>query len=163
MSGDTRFEHALPGILEDIGAGPTPDYTELLLARTAATSQRPGWMVPERWYSMSAISERLTTAPRIPLRTIGVVALLILVLAAAVFIIGGQQRRLPLPYGPAGNGLVVYASESDIYVGDPTTRASRRITSGPQVDGLSRVHERRRRRSRSCDRRPATRCRELTS
>ena len=135
MSGDTRLEHALPGILEDIGAGPTPDYTELLLARTAATSQRPGWMVPERWYSMSAITERLTTAPRIPLRTIGVVALLILVLAAAVFIVGSQRRQLPLPYGPAGNGLVVYASESDIYVGDPTTNASRQITRGPEVDG----------------------------
>ena len=136
MSGDARFERALPGILEDLGAGPTPDYTELLLARTAATSQRPGWMVPERWYSMSAISERLTTAPRIPMRTIGVVALLILVLVAAALIVAGQRRQLPLPYGPAGNGLVVYASESDIYVGDPVTRNSRRITSGPEVDGF---------------------------
>ena len=136
MSGDTRLERTLPGILEDLGAGPTPDYTELLLARTAATSQRPGWMVPERWFSMSAISERLTAAPHIPLRTIGVVALLILVLVAAALIVAGQQRRLPLPYGPAGNGLVAYASESDIYVGDPVTHAARRITSGPAVDGF---------------------------
>ena len=135
MSRDTRLERALPRILEDIGAGPTPDYIELLLARTAATSQRPGWMVTERWYSMSAISERLTAAPRIPLRTIGVVALLILALAAAVLIVGSQRPRLPLPYGPAGNGLVIYASESDIYVGDPVTRATRRITDGPEVDG----------------------------
>ena len=81
---------------------------------------------------MSAISERLTIAPRIPLRTIGVVALLILVLVAAALIVAGQQRQLPLPYGPAGNGLMVYASESDIYVGDPTTRDSRRITRGPR-------------------------------
>ena len=102
MSGDTRLEHALPGILEDIGAGPTPDYTELLLARTAATSQRPGWMVPERWYSMSAITERLTTAPRIPLRTIGVVALLILVLAAAVFIVGSQRASAATSIRPGG-------------------------------------------------------------
>ena len=97
MNGDTRLERALPGILEDLGAGPTPDYTELILARTAAASQRPGWMVTERWFSMSAISERLTAAPRIPMRTIGVVALLILVLAAAVLIVGGQRRQLPLP------------------------------------------------------------------
>ena len=136
MSGNARFERALPEILEDLGAGPTPDYTELLLARTAATSQRPGWMIPERWYSMSAISERLTTAPRIPMRTIGVVALLILVLVAAALIVAGQRRQLPLPYGPAGNGLMVYASGSDIYVGDPATRDSRRITSGPEVDGF---------------------------
>ena len=135
MSGDTRLERALPGILEAIGAGPTPDYTESILARTAATSQRPGWMVPERWFSMSAISERLTAAPRIPLRTIGVVALLILVVLAAALIVGGRQRQLPLPYGPAGNGLVVYASESDIYVGDPVTRETRRITTGAEVDG----------------------------
>jgi len=136
MSGDIRLERALPGILEDLGAGPTPDYTELILARTEATSQRPGWMVPERWFSMSAISERLTAAPRFPTRTIGFVALLILVLAAAVFLAGSRQRQLPLPYGPAGNGLVVYASESDVYVGDPVTRVSRRITTGPEVDGF---------------------------
>ena len=133
MSGD-RLERALPGILEDLGAGPTPDYTERILARTAAASQRPGWMVPERWLSMSAISERLTAAPRLPLRTIGVVALLILALAVAVLIVGGQ-RRLPRPYGPADNGLVVYASGSDIYVGDPETREAQRITFGPEVDG----------------------------
>ena len=77
----------------------------------------------------------MTAAPRIPLRTIGVVALLILALAAAVLIVGSQQPRLPLPYGPAGNGLVIYASESDIYVGDPVTRATRQITDGPEVDG----------------------------
>jgi Tol biopolymer transport system component len=136
MSADTRLELALPGILEDLGAGPTPDYTELILARTAAASQRPAWMVPERWLSMSATTERLTAAPRLPMRTIGVVALIVLVLAAAVLIVGGQQRRLPLPYGPADNGLMVFASESDIYLGDPTTRASRRITSGPAVDGF---------------------------
>ena len=136
MSGDTRLEHALPGILEELGAGPSPDYTELILARTAAVSQRPGWMVPERWLSMSAISERLTAAPRLPMRAIGVVALLILILAAAAFIVGGQRRQLPLPYGPAGNGLVVYAADSDIYVGDPLTRAARQLTSGPEVDGF---------------------------
>jgi Tol biopolymer transport system component len=135
MSGDTQLEYALPGILEDLGAGPTPDYTELILARTAAASQRPGWMVPERWLSMSATTERLTAAPRLPMRTIGVVALLILILSAAALIVGGQQRRVPLPYGPAGNGLVVYAADSDIYVGDPLTRAARRLTSGPEVDG----------------------------
>jgi Tol biopolymer transport system component len=135
MSGDTRLERALPGILEDLGAGPTPDYTELILARTAAASQRPGWMVPERWLSMSATTERLTAAPQVPLRAIGVVALLVLILVAAVLVVGGQQRRLPLPYGPADNGLVVYASESDIYVGDAETHASRRLTNGPEVDG----------------------------
>ena len=157
MSGDTRLEHALPGILEDIGAGPTPDYTELLLARTAATSQRPGWMVPERWYSMSAISERLTTAPRIPLRTIGVVALLILVLVAAALIVAGQQRRLPLPYGPAGNGLVVYA----VRVGHLRRRPgdARDATDHGRPGRWMAIPGSRKteRRSRSCDPRPATR------
>ena len=157
MSGNARFERALPEILEDLGAGPTPDYTELLLARTAATSQRPGWMIPERWYSMSAISERFTTAPRIPMRTIGVVALLILVLVAA-----GIDRRRPTASAAASirpgrqrpHGLRVRVGHlrrrpGDAAICDGSLRA-RRWMDFPDTRRTGR-------RSRSCGPRPATR------
>ena len=49
MSGDPRIERRLPGILADLGAGAPPDYTDTILARTAATRQRPGWVFPGRW------------------------------------------------------------------------------------------------------------------
>jgi Tol biopolymer transport system component len=134
MNGDTRIERQLPLILADLGAGPTPDYTETLLARTSATSQRPGWVFPERWLPMSAITERMATAPRVPLRAAALVALLILVLAAAALYVGSQQRRLPEPFGPAANGLISYMADGDIYVADPVTGATRLLIGGPEND-----------------------------
>jgi Tol biopolymer transport system component len=135
MSSDSRIERALPSILEDLGAGPAPDYTDVLLARSAATSQRPGWAIPERWFPMYAVSERVTAAPRLPLRAIAVFALLILALMTAVLVAGNRQPQLA-PYGPAGNGMIAYDVEGDIFVGHVANGAAetRRITSGPEVD-----------------------------
>ena len=56
MNDDTRIERQLPQILTDLGAGSRPEYTEIILARTAAARQRPGWVFPERWLPMSALS-----------------------------------------------------------------------------------------------------------
>jgi hypothetical protein len=130
MSGGTRIERQLPVILADLGAGPSPDYTDSLLARTAATRQRPGWVFPERGFPMSAITERMATVPRFPMRAVIAVVLLILALLAAALYVGGQQRRLPAPFGPAGNGGIAYSDGSDIYVGDPVLGTSRLLVGG---------------------------------
>ena len=47
---------------------------------------------------------------------------------------GPQPVNLPPPSGPAGNGLVAYESEGDIYVGDPTTGETTAIVAGPNRD-----------------------------
>jgi len=39
MNDDTRIERQLPQILADLGAGSRPDYTETILARTAAAGR----------------------------------------------------------------------------------------------------------------------------
>jgi Tol biopolymer transport system component len=134
MTGDSRIERALPRILEDLGAGVTPDYVDSLLGRTAATRQRPGWTFIERWIPVSALTERMATAPRVPLRAIALVALLIIALAATAIYVGSQQRRLPAPFGPAGNGVIPYVSGGDVYVGDLATGATRLLVGGPDVD-----------------------------
>jgi Tol biopolymer transport system component len=136
MTGDARIERALPRILADLGTGPLPDYTDSILTRTAAMSQRPGWTFIERWIPMDAVSEGKAAAPRVPWRAVAVVALIILTVAiGAVLIVGSRHRELPPSYGPAANGLVVYAhGGDDIYVGDPATGQGRPITSGPEVD-----------------------------
>ena len=134
MNGDTRFERQLPEILADLGAGRSPDYTDLLLARTAGTRQRPGWVFPERWLPMSALTQRMATAPRIPMRVAVVVGLIILVIVSAVLIAGSRQRHVPPPFGPAANGIIPYSLDGDIYVGDPVTGASRLLVGGPQGD-----------------------------
>lgn len=136
MNDETRFERELPQILGDLGAGRSPDYTELLLARTAATRQRPGWVFPERWLPMSTISRRLAPAPALTWRGVAVVALLILALVTAAVYIGSQPRRLPAPFGPAANGVIPYVSGGDLFVGDPVTGTSRLLVGGPEGDAF---------------------------
>jgi dipeptidyl aminopeptidase/acylaminoacyl peptidase len=41
---------------------------------------------------------------------------------------------LPPPTGPAGNGLVAYSVDGDIYVGDRATRQTTAIVTGPEAD-----------------------------
>jgi hypothetical protein len=47
MTAESRLERNLPGILDDLSAGPAPDYFDDVFARTARTRQRPGWTFPE--------------------------------------------------------------------------------------------------------------------
>ncbi len=129
MSGDLRLERNLPGILADLGAGPAPDYTDLLLARTAGTRQRPAWVFPERWLPMDvlappAVTTRLPSARRVAL--VGSVALLIAAIVGLA-LLAGSERRLPPAFGPAGNGLVTWADGGRIIVADPVERTTQVI------------------------------------
>ena len=47
---------------------------------------------------------------------------------------GEMGQRSPPVVGPAGNGLVAYSSDGDIFVGDPLTGTSTAIVSGPSND-----------------------------
>ena len=133
MSGDPRIERRLPGILAELGAGASPDYTDTILARTAATRQRPGWVFPGRWNPMATTTGRLSAAPSIPWRVIALAALLLIgVLVTAAYI--GSQRRVPPPFGPAANGLIPYVAHGDIYLGDPVAGTSRLLVGGPEDD-----------------------------
>jgi Tol biopolymer transport system component len=129
-----RFERDLPAALEDLYLGPVPAYRNDILSLTAATRQRPGWTFPERWLPMSAITERMATAPRVPVRAVALVALLILALVAAAIYAGSQQRRLPEPFGPAGNGVVAFEVDGDIFLGDATAGTSRALVTGEDRD-----------------------------
>jgi len=135
MTTRERFDRELPEVLESLYLGPTPFYRDDILSRTAATRQRPGWAFLERWLPMSAIAERMAAAPRVPLRYVVLVALLVLALVAAAAYVG-SPRHLPAPFGPAGNGDIPYVSNGDIYVGNPTTGTSRLLVGGPAEDAL---------------------------
>jgi hypothetical protein len=43
-------------------------------------------------------------------------------------------RGLPPATGPAGNGLIAYSSDGDLYVGDPATGEASAIVTGPETD-----------------------------
>jgi dipeptidyl aminopeptidase/acylaminoacyl peptidase len=137
VSGHRSIERRLPTILADLGAGPSPEYTDSLLARTAAARQRPGWAFLERWIPMSTAYSSSVATPRIPWRVVGALALLILAIAVGALVIAGNQPRpLPAPpFGRAANGLLAYAVDGDIYTSDPVTGETRAIVSGPDDDG----------------------------
>ena len=68
-------------------------------------------------------------------RTVGVLALL-LVLLAAVLVAVGSQHRLPPPFGLAANGLITYAKDGDIHVRSAGGGSDRIVVSGPELDGV---------------------------
>ena len=127
MSTARPVESRLPEILEGISAPRTPDYFDDILGQVSRTRQRPGWSFPERWLPMTALSERVATAPRIPMRMAVVLALLLLGLVVSIVLIAGSQRpAVPAPFGVAGNGEIVFADTTGAIVagnvGDGTTK-----------------------------------------
>jgi hypothetical protein len=101
-----------------------------VLARTARTRRRPAWRIPERWTFMTALTQAIPRSP-VPWRTVGLVALLILgLVVAGLLAIGAQQRRLPPPFGVAGNGNLIYALDGQI--------VARSGPSGPVVPVFGR-------------------------
>jgi Tol biopolymer transport system component len=106
-----------------------------VLARTARTRRRPAWLIPERWIPMSALTSRLATPSRVPWRTVGLAALLIIALVVgAIVIAGSRQRALPPPFGPAANGQIAFSVDGDIVVADTPTSAPRMIIGGKTFD-----------------------------
>ena len=133
MTASTRYERNLPGILDDLSAGPAPDYLDDVFARTGRMRQRPGWTFPERWLPVADITRTRAFAPAPPWRLIAV-ALVLIALVLAALVVAGSQRKVAPPFGPARNGEIVYGSAGDLYVGDPVTGASRLLIDGPEAD-----------------------------
>ena len=150
MSARLYSEDDLTRWLETTGRTPRPEYVETLLARTARSRQRPAWRFPERWLPVDITARAPAfSGRRVPVRMLAVVALIVLAVAAATLYVG-SQRRLPAPFGPAANGLIVYAAptdpswvdktdyqrpQGDILTIDPVTGASSVLVGGPTVDG----------------------------
>jgi dipeptidyl aminopeptidase/acylaminoacyl peptidase len=135
MTTEARFERQLPTILEDLYMGPSPDYRDEVLAAATRTRQRPAWTFPGRWLPMADIATRPSIVPGLPWRAIGVALVIVALLAVAAFaIVGSRQKRLPPPFGPAGNGLLVYSSGGDIFTVDPRTGVINALITGPEED-----------------------------
>jgi Tol biopolymer transport system component len=134
MTSPTRLERTLPTILDELAAGPTPEYLDDVFARTAPMRQRPGWTFPERWLPMADITRSRAFAPAPPWRLFAFAFVVVALVALAVLAYAGAQRHVPAPFGPARNGLIPYDKNGDIYVGDPVTGQTKLIVSGPDND-----------------------------
>ena len=101
------------------------------LGQIGATRQRPGWLVPERWFSAQA-TVRLARVMRGSARL--ALAALLIAIAVAVVVIVGSQRRLPPPFGLAKPGLIVYNWAGHLFVMNADGSGRRQLTSGPNSD-----------------------------
>ncbi len=150
MSERLYTEGELTQWLETTGITPRPDYVDDLLTQTARSRQRSAWRFPERWLPMDLTARAPTiTGRQVPFRLIGLVALVVLALAVGAALFVGSQRRLPAPFGPAANGVIVYAAPTDPSWVDtpdfqrPRATSSRSIHRPALLSARRRPHRRR--------------------
>jgi Tol biopolymer transport system component len=106
-----------------------------VLARTARTRRRPAWQIPERWFSMSAISSRFAPVAPIPWRAVGLAALLLLaIIAGALAIAGSHPFRPAPPFGLAANGSLAFSRDGDVLLLDRLGGTPATILGGPAND-----------------------------
>src|SRR4029079_10533084 len=111
------------------------DYRDEVLAVATDRRQRPTWTFPGRWFPMADIASRPAFVPRLTWRTVGLALLIIaLLLGALVAFVGTRRSELPPPFGIARNGSIAWASDGDIYTGDPIAGKSRAIVVGDGID-----------------------------
>jgi len=120
--------------LHDEGESPmTPDYINDILARTAASKQRPAWQSPWRWLLMQT-SDTIRTVPRIAWPV-----LIAVILAAFVFAVAAVPGTPAVP-GPSPSPSPAPAPSA---VRSPTATASAQSLDGrlpplhgPAANGL---------------------------
>lgn len=67
-----------------------------------------------------------------PFLFLALVALLLLAIVTALVV--GSQRRLPAPFGPAGNGAIVFERNGDLLIADALAGTSRSLVAGPETE-----------------------------
>jgi Tol biopolymer transport system component len=133
MTTEQRFELELPDRLADLAMPVRPDYRDDIVRQTKSMRQRPAWTLAERWTPMSVTASRVATPPRIPWRILAVAALLLIIAAGALLLVGSRPK-LPAPFGPAANGLVAYSDKGDIFTVDPVTGRTTGIMPGADTN-----------------------------
>ncbi len=134
MNGHDTLERELVDWFGEIAAPRIPDYTDAIVQLTADRRQRPRWTFLERWLPMSLVQLHPVPTRRSPWRTVGLVAVIAALLIALLAVVVGSRHRVPAPFGLAGNGLMAYAANGDIWVVDPATATRRAIVTGPERD-----------------------------
>jgi len=128
-----RLDHELTAWFVQTASPRLPDYVDDILRQTAPVRQRPRWTFLERWLPM-IVPLRTVSRGTSPWRRIALVAVLIVIMLAAALAIVGSQRRIPPPFGPAANGRIALSSNGDIHTVDPKTGVTQPIAIGPPVD-----------------------------
>lgn len=140
MNRTENLERELTAWFMDTAAPRTPDYTDDIVRLTAGLAQRPRWAFPERWFPMSVITLARRTVSPVPWRTVGVLAVIALLIAAMAAAYIGSRPKVPAPFGFAANGLLAYGGNGpsgdagDVVAVDPATGKTTTLVGGPYDD-----------------------------
>jgi len=130
MNTSDRFDRTVSEWLHADAEHRVPDHLDAVLRRTRTERQRPAWSSFERWLPVQT-TLRLTPVPKIAWM-LAVVALLI-ALAATILLVGSRPR-IPAPFGPARNGILMSSRDGDIYAIDPASGKPSAVIAGSPFD-----------------------------
>jgi hypothetical protein len=111
-----------------------PEHLDAVLRRTRTERQRPAWSSLERWLPLDIAAHRPVLTRPAYVRTLSLLAILALLIAAIVALAVGSRRPLPAPFGPARNGALISSADGDIFSIDPQTRTASPLVSGATFD-----------------------------
>ncbi len=124
-----RIEPRLPELIDELSSARVPDYFDDLLQATAQAPQRPAWSALERWLPMGEIARPILRSA-VPWRPIIVFALLTMLALGGLLMYAGSGPRLPAPFGPAANGVLLYRDPGGSIVSvDPTTGSTTTVAA----------------------------------
>jgi Tol biopolymer transport system component len=135
MTARNDFNGVLSDWLDDQAGRGAPDYLDEVLSRTTRTRQRPAWSSLERWLPVQmTFTGRLAPIPRLAWFA-ALLAILVLA-AAALFVAGVGQRRLP-HFGAAANGQIAFIDGGNLKVAAADGSNPRTLT--PLPDGAEQL------------------------
>jgi len=133
MMSDDGLDRRLTAWLDEETAPYAPQgLSETVTERVERTHRFPSWATTERWISMETRAQ-FGAVPRAVI-VLATLALLAALAAGAIAIGASTTPKLPPPFGAAGNGLIAFEHEGDIWVVEPSDGSRQQITSGPPLD-----------------------------
>ena len=128
MTGTDRFDRLVADWLATSAPASAPeDLHPAAIDRAGRSRQRPRWLAALRVRAPRRATTALWVAGRGAL-VLALVGILVLTIVA-IALIAGSQRRLPPPFGVAGNGLMAFDSAGAIYVVDRAGTVTKRVAS----------------------------------
>jgi hypothetical protein len=131
---DTGFGRTVSDWLHADAEHRVPDHLDAALRRTRTERQRPAWSSPAMWLPMDLTLRPAQDALSGRARTVGILALVALLAAAALVFAIGARRHVPSPFGPAANGVIIVNLDGDLHLVDGDGSNLRPLVVGPEID-----------------------------
>ena len=129
MSASHDLDRLLTTWLDESAGAGAPDYLAETLDGIGRISQRPAWLMPERWLPMQLTLRRAAVPRAIPILLLAL--LLVVALVGAALLVGGRHA-VPPPFGLARTGLIATDANGDVVLVDAGGARRTPIATGPE-------------------------------